>query len=163
MLVKVFKKAALVLAVVMLLSSAALAASSLVGSNRQSGDESLERELEGGIKLILEGVSVNSQRRWLMLSYTITAEDDTTITIKQAGNIYDNLGNEFSYLADVQIAGEYKSERFIIGGIPVKVEMAYGREGGNMPNNYKVASVYPRVSFSVNGQTVNFRNVPGKQ
>ena len=50
MLVKICKKAALILAVVMLLTSVAMAAPSLVG--RASNDaDSLEQEIEGGIRI----------------------------------------------------------------------------------------------------------------
>ena len=180
MLIKVCKKALLVLVVVMLLASAAMAAqasSALVGGDRPSGNgDSLTQYINGGIQVIANDIIRNIFRgnHYIRLRVTVIAEEDTTIKI-EAQNIYDNLGHEFSrlltdsdeyderitYAHGVAIGGQlYQdvNERLIVGGVPTRVLIFYVCD-----ENYRLASSFARVSLSVNGETLIFRDVPGVQ
>jgi hypothetical protein len=187
MSVIVCKRVFLVMAVVMLFASTALAApanSGLVGNVTPSRDDSLEREIEDGIIIVAEGVRHNGKRdripvkdRYgnsgssslfsISLHCRITVPEDTTIKVG-VHNIYDNLGHEFNqdnvldaswnYVDNVLIGGQRTKERFIVGDTPTLVEIEY-----ICAEDYKIAPIFPRVDISVNGQTVTFRNVPGKQ
>ena len=180
MLVKVCKKALLFLVVVMLLISttiAASASSALVGGDRPSGDgDSLRQYIDGGIEVIADSVSRGSTtinyalHHYIWLSVTVIAEGDTIIEIKPK-NIYDNLGHEFNKFQTfyqeswvshgVWIGGQISqgvTERFIVAGVPTPVRIYYVCD-----ENYRLASSFPRVSLSVNGEDLIFRDVPGVQ
>ncbi|MDR2528018.1 MAG: hypothetical protein LBD04_03230 [Synergistaceae bacterium] len=162
MLVKGFKKAALVLAVVafvMTATSVALAApagSRLVGGKASGGDESLERELEGGIKIVVHPITFGDAHLWVRC--TITMEED--VKIAAGGTIlYDDRGNEFNRLNSIYIGNQNVQERMVVAGVPTVISLGYYLGS----NSHEVASTYPRVGIIINGTTVNFRNVPGKK
>ncbi|GHV42568.1 hypothetical protein FACS1894187_24880 [Synergistales bacterium] len=161
MLVNVFKRSLLVLLTVVMLASVADAAandSALVGGKGKSNaDDSLERELDGGIKIECKGVRRDAY--FIYAVYIVTAEDDTELAI-DSKTIYDNKGNEFNdqYGAGTRIGNQNVKNRIIIGGIPTEVGISY-----RVDSNYKLADVYPRVALTVNGKEVRFRNVPGVQ
>ena len=172
-MVKYFGKIMLVLAVALSLASVSQAAptgSALVGGKAPSGNDSLEQEIEGGIKILADGVKYNEVKRnvrteegffgefhSISLYYRITAPEDTTIKL-EAHNMYDNLGHEFNHVQNVSIGGQYTQERFIVGGVPTRVEVEY-----RYLREYELASAFPRATLSVNGQTVTFRDVPGRR
>ena len=158
-----FKKTVLVLAVVvfvMTMASAVMAAptsSHLVGGKASGGNESLERELEGGIKIVVNSVEPTPYYSYISVKFTVTTEED--MIIKVGGTtLYDNEGNEFSRLNTIRIGNQDVKERMLIAGVPTVVALQYHVDSG-----YKVASIYPRVGIIINGTTLNFRNVPGKQ
>ncbi|MDR2523231.1 MAG: hypothetical protein LBC93_05975 [Synergistaceae bacterium] len=159
MLVKDFKKAVLVLAAVITAASAAMAAptgSRLVGGKTSGGDESFERELEGGIKVVVNSVE-RLPHYYISVKFIVTTEED--MIIKVGGTtLYDNEGNEFNQLNTILIGNQNVKERMLIAGVPTVVALQY-----NVDSSYKVASTYPRVGIIINGTTLNFRNVPGKQ
>jgi len=185
MCVKGFKKMAAALALVVLLVSTAYAApagSALLGgvADAAGNDNPLEQVLEDGIRITVEGVRRNDARPpqgWnspsfhsISLLFRVTAPEDTTVRI-EAHNIYDNLGNEFlpgfrggqtgsnnaMNAESLVIGGQNVSERLIVAYVPTLVEILF-----ECPADYSLASVFPRVSFAVNRQTVTFRNVPGR-
>ncbi|MCL2009988.1 MAG: hypothetical protein FWG71_05510 [Synergistaceae bacterium] len=172
MSLKVCRKAALGFVVVVLMASASLANSPLVGG-ASSDNGSLEQEIEGGISVRADSVRYNgvkplpaherignvwhSEYHSVSVHYSITVPEDTTIRV-EAQNIYDNLGNEFNRVQNVVIGGQQTKERFIVAEVPTWVEVEY-----RCPKGYELASSFPRANLSVNGQTLNFRNVPGKK
>jgi len=160
----------------MLSASAAMAAqpnSALVGGGGSNDEYSLEREIDGGIRVVADGVRHNGLRRGdvqidgvsrryrdfqsVSIYCIVTTSEDTTIRVAPQ-NIYDNLGNEFYNIHDVLIGGQSTRDRFIIAGVPTSVEVVYA-----FVQEYDLASVFSRVSLSVNGQTLIFRNIPGKK
>ena len=172
MLVKICKKVLLILAVVMLPLSTALpsAASPLVGGSPPGGGNPLEQQIEDGIRVLADGVRYNGvmpgaridgvwygQYYSISIFYSVTAPEDTTIRV-EAHNIYDNLGHEFNHVINVMIGGQNTRERFIVGDVPTTVEVEY-----LLLQEYDLASVFPRANFSVNGQSLTFRDVPGRR
>jgi hypothetical protein len=160
MLAKAFKNAALVWVLVILSVSAVMAApanSALVGGKSSSEGALLEHELEGGLKIVVGGVKKYSNYNGIFLVFTVVTEEDITLKVK-GDSIYDNEGREFKRVNETWIGHEKTSERFVIAGVPTLVEVYfyYG-------NNVKLASTYPRVNFSVNGQALKLRDVPGKE
>ena len=176
MMVKVSKKVMLVLTVVMLLGSTALsasAASPLVGGGPPGGGNPLEHQIEGGIKIVADRVTYNGEKPlpnrelingvWyhvyhsVSVFYRVTSIEDTTLRV-EAHNVYDNLGHEFNHVQNVLIGGQSTRERFIVGDVPTMVEVEY-----RCPSGYELASVFPRAGLSVNGQSLIFREVPGRR
>ncbi|GHS93469.1 hypothetical protein AGMMS50276_04050 [Synergistales bacterium] len=158
MLVNVFKRLLLVLLAIVMLASVADAA--LVGDKgKKTADDSLERELDGGIKIECKGVKRNNNS--LYVAYTVTTEDDVEVNIG-AITIYDNKGNEFNSIRFIEIGNKETSNvsfsRTIISEVPTAVFVGY-----SVNSDYKLADVYPRVALTVNGKEVRFRNVPGVQ
>jgi hypothetical protein len=154
MWMKAFRNAALVLAVVILMVSAAWGApkdSALVGGG-QKGNASLEREVEGGIKITLQEISIDGEYTWF--KYIAMSEGDTKIRI-DAGELFDNNGNMFSANATIFIGNQNTSQREIIGGVPTRVWLRY-----KLGEKY-VAEHFARISVFFNKENLTFRDVPG--
>jgi hypothetical protein len=123
MLVKIAKKAALIGAMVILSASMAWGApSALVGGDPGKGDPSLEREIEGGVKITLQEISKEGEYTWF--KYIVLSEEDINIRV-DAGELFDNSGNMFSASATIFIGNQNTSQREIIGGVPTRVWLRY--------------------------------------
>lgn len=139
--------------VLLLAATASFAASPLVGGGNQGGgDESLERELEGGIRITLvQMVRDKEDKDWIWAQFSVEPEQDTVITV-QGGEIFDADGNRFNPRNDWNHVGnERTSSREIIGGIKTKVLVGYsvGRNYGK--------PVFVRLAFSFNEKAFIFR------
>ena len=154
-----------VLAVTMflVLSSSALAASIINpgsgNSGKSGGDYEMERDLEGGIHLVCNGIRINKDQD-IFIDLTITTEDDIVIEILTDGaEIFDSNNRRFEpYNRDWAWVGDTRRSREVIGGIPI-----LGRVFYDTPNDYALTEFYPRVSFTFNGKKLVFRNVPAKE
>lgn len=144
------------MAVLLLATTASFAASPLVGSSAQgSGDEALERELEGGIRITCLGVFPHEERKdRLYLKYTIESEKDTVIKIGRDLDIFDSNGNQISHQY-VWIGNRETREREIIAGVKTTVVVRY-----DVSDNYQLTPTYSRVSFNIGDKMLYFRNVP---
>lgn len=142
--------------VLLLAATVSFAASPLVGGGNQgSGDESLERELEGGIRVTCLGVFPNAERKdRIYVQYTIESEKDTVIKIGRDLDIFDSDGNQIGY-EYVWIGNRETREREIIAGVKTLVVIRY-----DVSNDYKMTPRYARVSFNIGDKTLHFRNVP---
>jgi hypothetical protein len=163
MLVTGFKKAVLVLSIVVLTVPAAWAASSaLVGGGARKGDASFEREIEGGIKITLQGIS--QKGNYVCIRYVALSEEDTVIKVeagKDNAAIFDDRGNQFSsYNCGVwtEIGNLRTKEREIIAGVPTDVLVGY--QAGE---KYKMPAKFSRAAININGKKLVFRDVPAKQ
>jgi hypothetical protein len=165
MLVNGFEKAALVLSIIVLSVSMACAApkeSVLLGSKKSNTETSLERDLENGVTVTCEGVSVSAENSFLVVNYTILSEEDTIIKA-EAGVLFDNGGEKFDPTENVYIgknATDPTKEREIVGGVktPLMIVYPFPKSSG-----YKPTEKYARVSLSVNGENLTFRDVPFKK
>jgi hypothetical protein len=152
------------LAVVLLCSSSApvFAASALVddsggkASGKQGGDYELERDLDGGIHLVVDGIGKNKDDD-IYIRLTITSEEDVVIEIAtKDAEIFDaKNGRATPRRDDWAVVADTANRREIIGGIPVTGLVFY-----DSPDKYELTDFYPRVSFTFNGKKLTFRNVP---
>jgi hypothetical protein len=157
---KNFKKAVWILTVALVLSvsTAWAAQSALVGGDTQKGDVSLEREIEGGIKITLQEIYKNNNYVWVR--YVALSEEDTVVKVnaeRDNGALFDDRGNQFTY-SDVNIANLNTREREIIAGVPTAIFVGY-RPG----DKYTMPKKFARVAINVNGKKLLFRDVPGSQ
>ena len=151
---------------VMVLSSSVWAASPIIdpdnkNSGKSGGDYELERELEGGIHLVVERFFIAPPSYYgerLCLEATVTSEEDTVLSVARDSDAYDSNGNRYTSLHATTIGNEKTDTRKIIGGVPTKFYILYDSPSGNT----KIAEKYPSVTFSVNGKELTFRDVPGK-
>jgi hypothetical protein len=152
-----------VLAVIMLmvLASSVWAASALIdpdnaAGGKKGGDYELERDLEGGIHLVCNGIFMNSDKN-ILVNLTITTEDDMVIEISTDGaQIFDANNKMFvPAYSDWTWVGDTINRREVIGGIPIRGFVAY-----DTPKDYALTEFYPRVSFTFKGKKLVFRNVP---
>ena len=175
MSVKSFKKILLsMLAVTMFLSlfQPVWAASKILDPNnanavKNDGDYELERELDGGIKLVVNNVSIIPEiaspelpivlGQLLALECTVTSDEDTVLGFGRESEVFDANGIRNTNAQYTMIGGEKTSKREIIGGYPTKCHIVFGLSSG-----YKVTKTYPRVKFEINGERLTFREVPGK-
>ena len=142
---------------VLLLTAAAAMASPLVGGGDKGGDESMERELEGGIRVTCLGVFPNPERKnRIYVRYTIETEKDTVIKLGRDLDIFDSDGNQISYYS-VWIGNRETREREIIAGVKTRVVVRY-----DVNENYQMTPTYSRVSFNIGDKTLYFRNVPSQ-
>ena len=164
MLVRACGKAALVFTVLVLLSSAAIATASplvggspLIGGGPGGADTGLQRVLEGGIIVACNNVTRDSDGVYVV--YLVTSEDDAVISVSEIGDLFNNRGNRLRSpgLEGVSIGGELLSEREIIGGIPTRITTRY-----DAPPSYELAESYARVTITVNGHLLTFRDIPGQ-
>ena len=156
-----------VLAVTMLvgLSSSVWAASIINpgsgNSGKSGGDYEMERDLEGGIHLVCNGITIDSDGEDICINLMITTEDDMMIELStNSAEIFDANNRRFvpSSAAWAWIGDrDTRNKREVIGGIPVSVGVWY-----DTPSDYTLTEFYPRVSFTFNGKKLIFRNVPGK-
>ena len=166
MLVRVCGKAALVLAIVLLLASVAPAAptepgsSPLIGGNRVPGgaDTGLQRVLEGGLIITCNNVTRDSSG--VYVEYSISSEDDFIIKVSEIGDLFNDRGNRLRSpgLEGIAIGGELLSEREIIGGISTTIITRY-----DAPPSYQLAESYARVTITINGENLTFRNISAKR
>ena len=138
---------------VLLLTVVAAMASPLVGGGDKGGDESLERELEGGIRVTLVGAfRVPNEDDYIWMEFSVEPQQDTNISVN-GGDIFDSNGNQYRYESTPRI-GNWKTEtREIIGGIKTTVGFWYkvSKELG-LP-------LFVRMTFKFNGKDLVFRNV----
>ena len=165
MLMRVCKKAASVLAIVMLLASVASASlvdSPLVGGTPSRGGD-LIREIEGGLTVELKGAAMSSQwPEWLEVVYTVTPETDQVINVTpQGAQLFDNIGNVLNtsdlYIGGLHPTSDRSRSREIIEGVPTSVVMFY-----RVGTQYQVHESYARVTFIINGERIIFRNFPSR-
>ncbi|MDR2176341.1 MAG: hypothetical protein LBO82_10465 [Synergistaceae bacterium] len=161
MSMKGFKKALLVLtAVISSVSAAWGAPSALVGGGEQKSDASLEREIEGGIKVTLQGAY--HQDKSVGVKYVVLSEKDVIVKIEAEndnGALFDNHGNQFtSHNYETRIGNNRTQEREIIGGVPTEIFVLY-----QVGEKYAMPEKFARVSVNVNGKKLTFRGVPSKQ
>ena len=158
---RVILLSALAVTMFMVLSSSVWAASALIdpgtGSGKKGGDYELERDLEGGIHLVCNGIKADSDGEDIYIDLTITTEDDTVIELStNNAEIFDANNRRFvpgsSGWAWVV---ETRNKREVIGGIPVWGAVYY-----DTARDYELTEFYPRVSFTFNGKKLIFRNVP---
>ncbi len=154
---KVTMKTVFLAMVALLLTAATAMASPLVGGGDKGGDESMERELEGGIRVTCLGVFPHSERKdRIYLRYTIESEKDTVIKIGRDLDIFDSDGNQISYYS-VWIGNRETREREIIAGVKTTVVIRY-----DVNENYQMTPTYSRVSLNIGDKTLYFRNVPSQ-
>ncbi|MDR1508935.1 MAG: hypothetical protein LBS53_04795 [Synergistaceae bacterium] len=163
-----------ILAVTMLLSlsSSVWAASKILDPNKANGGKKndeyeLKRELDGGIHLVVNNVSIIPEivspelpivlGQLLALECTVTPDDDTVLSFGKESELFDANGVRQTDAQYTMIGGEKTSKREIIGGYSTKCHIVYGLSSG-----YKVTKTYPRVKFEINGEELTFRDVPGK-
>jgi hypothetical protein len=159
MQMKNFKKAVWVLAAVILSISAAWAApSTLVGGSGQKGDSLLERDIEDGVKITLQKIYKTGSDVWIQ--YIVLSEEDTIIKIEVEGDngtLFDDAGNKFSSRNGwTRIGNEKTIAREIIGGVPTAVLVGY--EPGE---KYTLPEKFARAAVNINGKKLLFRDIPG--
>ena len=138
---------------VLLLTVAAAMASPLVGGGDKGGDESLERELEGGIHVTLVGAfRVPGEDDYIWMEFSVEPQQDTKISVDGRA-IFDNNGNQYGYGGTPRIGNQRTETREIIGGIKTTVGFWYevSKELG-LP-------LFARMTFNFNGEELVFRNV----
>ncbi len=138
---------------VLLLTAAAAMASPLVGGGDKGGDESLERELEGGIHVTLVGAfRVPGEDDYIWMEFSVEPQQDTEISVN-GGDIFDSKGNQYEYGSTPYIGNQRTNTREIIGGIKTTVGFWYkvSKELG-LP-------LFVRMTFKFNGKDLVFRNV----
>lgn len=156
-----FRKPLLVLLAVALLASGACAAtskaSSLARGGKGNAETSLERDIDGGIAITCEGVYLNNGV--VEVKYILLPEEDVVVKIAGATDLFDVKGKRLAAPSGdyVLIGKESIGEREIIAGVKTPVTLKY-----TVPNGYALADSYARMSFSLNGQVLTFRNIPSK-
>ena len=137
---------------VLLLTAAAAMASPLVGGGDKGGDESMERELEGGIKITLEKVFRSSEDAIAVL-FIVESREDTFIE-GSPQEIFDNKGNRFErHQYWSWIGNEACNKREIIGGVKTEIIHQF-----YVPTKYALP-LFARMTFKFNGKDLVFRNV----
>jgi hypothetical protein len=146
----------------LVLSSSALAASIINpsggNSGKSGGDYEMERDLEGGIHLVCNGIGIDEDKN-IYIDLTITTEDDMVIEVStNDAEIFDANNRRFEpYDGYWAWVGDTRRSREVIGGIPIGAGVSY-----DTPKDYALTEFYPRVSFTFNGKKLIFRNVQGK-
>lgn len=147
------------MAVLLLATTASFAASPLVGSSAQgSGDEALERELEGGIRLVFLGMfrmPWGGDQDWIAAKFLVEPQQDTQIEAV-GGTIFDDNGNQFNHRTsydEVYIGNHRTHSRELIGGVKTTLTFWY-----NVHRDYGLPN-FARMTFKFNGKDLVFRNV----
>jgi hypothetical protein len=140
----------------------AFAASALVGDDsavgkKSGGDYEMERNIEGGIHVECLGIKKSSSQSHVLAEYAVTAEDDVIIEIGMEVELFDDEGRKFAR-DNIWIGGDSTIKREIIGGVRTIVQVRFNTR----MDNYQVRSIYPKLTFVVNGKSIVFRDVPGK-
>ena len=137
------------------LTAAAAMASPLVGGGDKGGDESMERELEGGIHVTFLGAfrdANDNNKNYIFFRFILEPQQDTTLNV-EGGSFFDDNGNEFNWNYDAYIGNARTRGREIIGGIKTPVTFWYSMEAGyGKP-------LLARMTFKFNGKELVFRNV----
>lgn len=140
---------------VLLLAVAAAMASPLVGGGDKGGDESMERELEGGIHVTFLGAfrdANDNNKNYIFFRFIVEPQQDTTLNV-EGGSFFDDNGNEFNWNYDAYIGNARTRGREIIGGIKTPVTFWYSMEAGyGKP-------LLARMTFKFNDKELVFRNV----
>jgi hypothetical protein len=128
-------------------------------SGKTGGDYELERDLDGGIHIVCNGIGMSPELN-VLISLTVTTEDDTMIVIStKNAEIFDANNRRFEpYSSNWAWVGDTRNKREVIGGIPIGVGVWY-----DSPDEYNLTEYYPRASFTFNGKRLVFRNVPKMQ
>ena len=140
---------------VLLLTVAAAMASPLVGGGDKGGDESLERELEGGVHVTFLGAfrdANDNNKDYIFFRFIVEPQQDTTLNV-EGGSFFDDNGNKFNWNYDAYIGNARTREREIIGGIKTPVGFWY-----SMDASYG-KPLLARMTFKINGKELVFRNV----
>jgi hypothetical protein len=138
--------------------AASQAPSSLIQS-KNDGEYSLERDLGDGVTITCEGVSL--KEGYLHVEYAIFAEEDIVVKIDKVTALFDDRGGKLDAREDIpyiSIGEEPTREREVIAGIKTHVIVKYPVGG-----KYELANKYARVSVTVNGQELTFREITGKK
>lgn len=143
----------LAMTILTLATTTAFAASPLVSSGKSGdGEEALERELEGGIRITLEKV-FRSAEDAIAVSFVVEPQEDTFIE-GYPEEIFDNNGNRFErHRYWSWIGNEACNKREIIGGVKTRILHQY-----YVPKEYDLP-LFARMTFNFNGQNLIFRNV----
>ena len=137
----------------LLLTAAAAMASPLVGGGDKGGDESMERELEGGIHVTFLGAFRDRDYDdRIYFRFIVEPQQDTTLNIG-GGSAFDDNGNEFEVSSYRYIGDEDTTSREIIGGIKTPVAFRY-----YMDASYG-KPLLTRMTFYFNDKELVFRNV----
>lgn len=152
-MIKAICRILLAMTVLTLAATTAFAASPLVGGGNQGGvDESLERELEGGIKITLEKVYRSSEDAIAVL-FIVESREDTFIE-GSPQEIFDNKGNRFErHQYWSWIGNEAHSKREIIEGVKTEILHQF-----YVPPKYALP-FFARMTFKFNGKDLVFRNI----
>jgi len=136
------------------LTAAAAMASPLVGGGDKGGDESMERELEGGIHVTFVGAfrGANDNKNYIFFRFIVESQQDTTLEIG-SGSAFDDNGNKFEGSNYRYIGNEDTASREIIGGIKTPVAFRY-----DINASYGTP-LLTRMTFKFNGKELVFRNV----
>lgn len=154
---KATMKTAFLAMAVLLLTTAAAMAFPLVGGGDKGGDESMERELEGGIHVTFLGAfrdANDNNKDFIFFKFIVEPQRDTTLNV-EGGSFFDDNGNKFSSnrLYYRYIGNEDTRSRELIGGIKTPVTLQYSMEAGyGKP-------LLPRMTFKFNDKELVFRNV----
>ena len=114
------------------LTAAAAMASPLVGGGDKGGDESMERELEGGIHVTFVGAFRDANdinKDYIFFRFIVEPQQDTTLEIG-GGSAFDDNGNQFEVSGYRYIGGDDTDSREIIGGIKTPVKLWYSMGAG---------------------------------
>ena len=139
----------------LLLAVAAAMASPLVGGGDKGGDESMERELAGGIHVTFLGafrVPGEDNDNYIWMEFSVEPQQDTGIRV-EGEDLFDGNGNRYKYRGTPYIGNHRTETREIIGGIKTTVGFWYevSKELG-LP-------LFARMTFEFNGEELVFRNV----
>ena len=145
------KMVCLAMAALLLIVATAMA-SPLVGGGDKGGDESMERELEGGIHATFVGAFRDRDDDYIYFRFIVEPQQDTTLKIG-GDSAFDNNGNEFDGPRYTYIGDEYATSREIIGGIKTPVTFRY-----DIDASYGTP-LLTRMTFYFNGKELVFRNV----
>ncbi|GHV42562.1 hypothetical protein FACS1894187_24860 [Synergistales bacterium] len=89
-----FKKTLLILLVVLMLTSGAYAAtssSSLMRGGRNNEETSLERNIEGGITITCDGLTLKDN--YIYIGYTVLSEEDAVVKVEELTDLFDDRGD----------------------------------------------------------------------
>ncbi|MDR1979334.1 MAG: hypothetical protein LBQ42_11435 [Synergistaceae bacterium] len=115
--------------------------------------------------LTVEFDSIEMRNEYIRVTYYVTAEEDNHIKIAHSiynsqSKIFDADGREFpefviNFDDVVGIGGQGGEERDIIAGVRTPVVLLYTiAESG-----YELTTTFPKVTLTINGYTLEFRNI----
>ncbi len=129
----------------------------LLGFANHASADDFVKTVGDGIQLSYESITV--KEGYLYVRYMIVSNKDTMITVNaQASEIYDPFGREFTPANNiyvVQIGNINRMEREIIENVPTPISIEYAVGG-----DYKLPESFAKITITVNGKKVEFRNVP---
>jgi hypothetical protein len=162
MWVKIAKKAALTVAMVILSISVVWAApseSSSLIKGKSDAESSLERDIGGGVTVTCEGISLKDGI--VYVEYAVLSEEDVVVKVSEASALFDGRGGRLDVSRDssyISIGEEETSEREVIAEVKTAVTIKYP-----VGTKYELTDTYARASVTINGQKLVFRGIPSKK